>query len=82
MTKGIVLLAVAGLLTTGCVYDRGYVRHYPAEHNRHDEHRADHQYEPARQPSREYQHDRENSKRRNSGEQRRDDDHNEQRREE
>ena len=81
MKKGIVLLAVASLLATACVYDRDYGRRYPVEHSRQDQRRNDHQYEPARPPEREYQQERENIQHRSRSEQRRDDDHNEQRRE-
>lgn len=88
MKKHIAVLAIAGFLTTGCVYDRDYDRRnqYPAEHREHrdEERQPVRQYEPVRQPTREYQQERDNSQRRDSGEQRRDErrDSGEQRREE
>lgn len=76
MNKRIAVLAIAGFVTTGCVYDRDYDHHnrYPGEHReyRDEEHQPIRQYEPVRQPAREYQQDRENTQRRDSGEQRRD----------
>ena len=88
MKKSIAALAIAGLFTTGCVYDRGYDRRnqYPAQHREHrdEERQPVRRYEPVRQPEREDQRDRDSTQRRDSGEQRRDQkrDSDEQRREE
>lgn len=76
MKKSIAVLAIAGFITTGCAYERGYGHRnqYPVEHReyRNEAHQPVRRYEPVRQPTREEQRDRDNTQRRDSGEQRRD----------